>query len=461
MGFSDRALHEGSTGMGKRFFVGQVLGAACFGCSTAALAQVYPAPPLNPHLPPVSVPNSPGAYVVEAPAVPEGSGVADRPRLDYLPVGGRLGSFFLYPNVTVTDRYTDNVRASDAHKFGADSVQALAGAQVISGFTRHQLRAGTWFDRTFVLGHSSENASEYGGVVAGRIDLPQTAVNLGATVERAVVAREDINSPADARSPLRYDRIRGDIGVSHHFNRLGLAAAGSIVRLRYMDVVTDSGAVIDERYQNATQYIGKLAATYTLRPGFDLLAQGVYTRLSYALPPNDPAQPGGLNRDSHGWRTEAGVRLSLTRVLYGEVRLGYLTRDYADPSLKRARGFAYGADLLWNPTGITSVRLNADRRVEEASSTTAAGNRVTDFGVRIEHELLRNLILTTGGRRLRLTPLGPGASSTEWRGDVGAKYLLNHQLALQLAYAHASRSSLDPVREYVENVGTVSVTLSL
>lgn len=442
---------------------GALVAALTPGAGGVALAQpVIQLPPrLDPHLPAVGVPASPGGWVPMPSGVPEGVSVEDRPRIDYQPVGGRLGSFFLYPDAKVTDRYTDNVRASDAHKFGGDAVMLGAGAQLISAFSRHQLRAGAWYERTMFIDHSSESSSEYGGAVSGRLDFQDSVLTLRGSAERAVVPRDDVNNIPTARSPQSYDRLRGDIGVVHHFNRLTISARGTIARVSYLNVIDDSGQTIDQRYQNATSYSGVAEVAYNLRPGFDVFARGVYTKLSYSLPANDPAQPGGLDRDSHGWRPEGGVRLALTRVLYGEIRLGYLTRDYADPRLLRARGFAYGGDLLWNPTALTSIRINADRRIEEASSTTAAGNRVTEFGIGIGHELRRNILVTANGRRRRYTPLGPGISSTEWSGEVGARYFLNRQFSLNAGYRYSTRNAADPARAYAENIFTCGITVAL
>ena len=429
--------------------------------SIDAMAQAAGATVLSPSLQAVSAPNSPGGYAPPDQPVPEGISVASRPRADYLPIGGRIGSFFLYPELTVSGRYTDNVRANDAVKFGDGSVRAAGGAQVVSGFGRHELRAGGWFNRTFFLNHSDENASQYGGAVAGRADLPGTTVWLKGTAERRVLPREDFNSPGNSRSPLSYNRLEGSVDVERKIARFSVGAGASVARLSYLNVVDDSGALLDQRWRDVSgsNFHGELG--YALNPAFRIIARGEYNLMSYALPASDPAQPGGLDRDSHGWRMEGGVRVSLSRVVVGELRIGYLERTYDDPRLLATRGLSFHGDLLWNVTSLTSVRFNADRRIEEAASTTAAGNRVTEFGVSVEHELMRNLIVTASGRHLHYQPLGPTLAGDDWVGRVGARWLINRRFTGTLEYRRSSRDMSDITRDFVQNAVTAGITLML
>ena len=435
-------------------------GWALLGCAGAARAQPVPTT-VNANLPPVTVPLAPGGYRKPGDPVPEGVGVAERVRDDYLPVGGRIGSFFLFPSFSVTERYSDNVRASDAVEFGDDSVTLEGGAQLVSGFSRHSLKLGGWVERSFYLHHTDENASQYGGSFAGRIDLPRTTIDLGTTVERRLLPREDFNSPVTARSPLPYDRVHGSLGITQTFNRLSVAVSGAITRLTYLNVIDDNGVVLDERYRSATVVGGVVELTYSVRPGFAAFARGSVTRVSYLLSPVDPAQPGGLDRDSHGWQAEVGARIDLSRVVYAVIRVGYLSRTYDDPRLREARGVSFGADVLWNVTALTSLRFSADRRIEQNDSQFAAGNRVTEFGVAIEHELRRNVILTAKGSHTHFEPLGPVPANDQWRVAAGARYLLNRRFSLKIDYRHDQRTAVDPTRSFAENAVMLGLTLTL
>lgn len=450
---------------------GMVAGVLClaFGphSGDVALAQVKPEPQpvgvsvLSTNLQPIAAPSAPGGYAPPDVPVPEGISVASRPRSDYLPVGGRLGSFFLYPELTVTERYTDNVRATDAIRFGSHSVRVAGGAQVVSGFSRHELRAGGWFNRNFFFGHGDENASQYGGAVAARADLPGTTVRLRASAERRVLSREDFNSPNSARSPLSFNRLGGSLDVERRISRFSIAAGGTVARLRYLNVIDDSGVITDQRWRDVTTYTARAEAGYEFNPGFRAIVRGEYYRADYALPANDPAQPGGLDRDSRGWRIEGGVRKALSRVLTGEIRVGYLDRRYADPRLLKASGLSFSGDLLWNVTSLTSLRFRADRRIDEAASAVAAGNRVTEFGTVVEHELRRNVIVTAAADYGRISPLGPSPVATQWSVRGGARLLLDRNLSATLEFRHAERDSVDPLHDYTASSGMAGVMLTL
>jgi hypothetical protein len=403
---------------------------------------------------------SPGGYAPPQPAVPEGVGVADRPRIDYLPIGGRVGSFFLYPNAELTSGVSDNIRATDTGKISDAYVRAQGGAQVVSNFSRHRIKAGVFVAHPFYVDHPKEGITQYGGSLDTTLDIDRmTQADITVTAGRSIVERTDFNSPVGAASPIAYDHASARFNLSHAFNRLSVYGTGKVTGFSYRDGVTDAGVPISQRYRDMIVYDAVQETRYNLYPGFDALLHLSYNRESYSLPASDPAQPGNLDRSSTGWTVEGGGRVELTGTLYGEIRLGYLWRNYDDPRLRAARGFSFDGNLLWNATGTTTLRLRGARQVEEAASTTAAGNLVTTATIGLDHEMMRNLILSLDGGYMRLAPLGTGNSADLWTGALAARYLISRRFTLKGNLSHAARSSLD--RSHVFKVNTAWLTLSL
>ncbi|MEJ2459993.1 MAG: outer membrane beta-barrel protein [Novosphingobium sp.] len=191
-----------------------------------------------------------------------------------------------------------------------------------------------------------------------------------------------------------------------------------------------------------------------------VIVRGVADKTNYTLSPNDPLQPTALNRDSKGLRVEGGFRFDITSLLYGEVRAGYFQRNYADPTLEDTSGLSFGADLLWNVTPLTTLKVGADRRVDEAASTTIAGNRTTQFDASVDHELLRNLILSGDFMYRRIAPLGPLRASDEFYARAGARILLNRQLSIRASYRYAKRNSNVAARAFSENRAMLAAVLT-
>lgn len=394
-------------------------------------------------------------------AKPDERSVAERYRPEYQPIGGRLGSFFLYPSLKVTSIATDNVLASDADKRSDAFAEVLGDAQLRSNWSRHSLNLDAFVSQSVHARQSTEDATEYGGQIDGRLDATRDAnIGLVLRAERLVEDRSSYTSPTGAREPVRYGQLTGVLTSEQTFDRLELLTTVSVLRQRFRDTRANDGTLLSQKYRDVTIVSAGGSATYALTPDFGLLLSGTVDKRSYALPASDPLQPGNVDRDSSGGRIEAGVRLSLTSLLYGQIRAGYLVRHYVDGTLRDASGASFGADVLWNVTPLTSVRLSADRRVDEASSATIAGNRVTELSTTVDHELLRNVILTGVLRYADIAPLGPAPSSTEFGGRLAGRYLANRRLSLRGSYNYGQRLSDVPGRQYHENRGTLEVLLA-
>lgn len=383
---------------------------------------------------------------------PEGTGVADRPRPEYAPIGGRIGSFFVYPEFGLAAEITDNALASATDRRSDLDALLTSKVRLQSGFTRHALDLTAHFDQSLHVRQTSEDAPRYGARLGGRYDIGAGSwFAASATADREVEPRTSFNSPTGASEPSRFDRRGITLSAQRTVNRLTLGAGAAVTALRFEPVDFPDGERLSQRYRNSNSYAGNLLVGYEFRPGIRAIARAMFDRIDYTLPADDPRQPAHLRRDSRGLRVEAGLRFELTTLLTGEARVGYLRRDYRSPQLRDTSGPSFSADLLWNVTGLTSLRFSADRRVDEAASATIAGNRVTELGLAADHEYRRNLILSAGVRHLTIAPLGPSPTSREVRADAGARLLVSRRLSVRVSYRFADRNSADASHAYREN----------
>lgn len=418
----------------------------------------------------LTVPNAAVAQITGQIIVPRGASievdpdavsVADRPRYDYAPVGGRLGSFFLYPTITTSVVATDNVRASEVDKRSDVFALMEAQARLSSIWSIHALNVELFADQSVHARLGTEDASQYGGQVDGRLDLARDGnITLKVRAEHLLEERSSFTSPTGARRRVPYDTARVALGGTQTFSRFTMASELSYQTVSYDDTVAGDGSALSQRFRDARIFGADASIAYQISPGYSLLLRGIADRRDYPLDALSPLQPGNLDRTSSGGRIEAGVKLSLASLLYGQLRVGYLVRNYADPRFQDSSGASFGGDLLWNPTRLTSVRLTADRRIDEANSLDAAGVRITEVGTTVDHELQRNLILTGNVRYVDFTPLGPVGDSTEWGGRVSARYLANRRISLRGTYLYTDRTSADPGRAFKENRATITAQLT-
>ena len=382
--------------------------------------------------------------VATAQSVAPRGGVADRARPAFDAPGIRAGSFLLFPTVTGRAEYDDNVLASAAGKQGDRIFYLEPELRIRSDLGRHAVDGKVYYHRSFHDKLGSEDATEYGATGRGVVDMTRrTRIKLSGGYERNAENRRSLASFSGSRSPVRFDMSSASLGLEQEVSDFTLSGKGDYQRIAYADTTDALGNVIDLKFRNLKVRSATAQIDYRLRSGTTAFVRAIKESRRYDLRPGDPGFDPftQTDRSADGLRIEGGVGLELTSLIYGNVRIGYLRERYTDPKLRDVDGLSYGADLLWNVTPLTTLRFTATRSVDVTSSQTTAGNLRNEFSAKVDHELLRYVILSAGLRRAHIDPAGPTAKSREFEGDVGVRYLMNRQVELRGGFAYEERSS--------------------
>ena len=400
--------------------------------------------------------------VAQAQEVPPNVGVADRARPAFDALGIRAGSVLVFPAITGRIEYDDNVLASPAGKRGDSVFYVEPEVRVRSDFSRHAFDTRFYYGRSFHNKLGGEDTSEYGAIGRGVLDVTRrTRIRLGGSYEHNAENRSSLSSFTGSRTPVKYDRLAGSLGIEQEVGDFILLGRGEYRRVSYEDAVDPLGNPIDLEFRNLRTKTATGQISYRLRSGTTAFVRVSADRRRYDLRPGDPGFDPftQTDRSSNGLRAEAGLGLELTRLIYGNIRVGYLRQKYADIKLRDTSGLSYGADILWNVTPLTTFRLTADRSVDETSSQTTAGNLRSEFTAKVDHELLRYVILSAGARYARINPAGPTARSREVEANVGVRYLMNRYMELRGGYSYEKRSSNANVIRFSSNRVFVGLTL--
>lgn len=403
------------------------------------------------------------ASVAQAQDIPPNVGVADRQRPAFDALGLRAGSLEFFPSITGRAEYDDNVLASAAGKQGDKIFYVKPELRVRSDFGRHAFDAKIYYNRSYHAKLSTEDVSEYGANGRGVIDLTRrTRIRLTGAAERSAENRSSLGSFSGSRTRVKFDRYSGSAGLEQEVGDFVLLGKGEYRRLRYMDAVDPLGNEISLKFRNLKVRTGTGQIAYKLRSGTTAFVRVQGEKRTYDLRPGDVGfDPITLtDRSSKGLKAEAGLGLELTSLIYGNIRLGYIKQNYADPKLRDVSGLSYGADLLWNITPLTSLKFTADRAVDETSSQITAGNLRSEFTANVDHELLRNLILSAGGRYARINPAGLSPKSREYEAKIGARYLLpNRFMELRAGYSFEKRASDNQIIQFSSNNFFIALTI--
>jgi hypothetical protein len=384
--------------------------------------------------------------------------VAERPRPEYDPAGVQVRAWFLRPEMVSEVGYSDNVFAEENSE---DSDVYLSLRPRLEGETtwsRHGARFAVGAERTFF--NDTPKNDEFSPYAEGelRLDIGRDgAISLGGRTANDSEGRTSPDQPAAALSPVEYDINEVVLGARYTFNRVRVSARALSRDLDYEDALSAAGVVLDQDDRDRTEREISVRGEYAMSPSFAIVAEAGANNREYDL--NPPAV--AVNRESNGRSYTVGANFDVARLARGEVTVGYLEQEYKDASIGDINGLALNARLDWFPTDRTTIGFTASRTVAETGLTFAAGAEQTAIGVRVDHELRRNVILSgalSGGAR---DYQGIDREDDLRRGELSVRYLVNRRVELRAGYALESQSSEGAARDRDFDVGTGFVALAL
>ena len=133
-----------------------------------------------------------------------------------------------------------------------------------------------------------------------------------------------------------------------------------------------------------------MRTSYDLMPGIKPFVETTYDTREHDI----QFDRFGLQRDSTGWSVKGGTTFEFSRKLIGEVAVGYLERDYKDPSLQQLQGVLFDAALIYSMSALTNVKLTAATVAGETTVPGTAGILTRNAGIEVSHAFRRWLIGT-------------------------------------------------------------------
>ena len=95
-----------------------------------------------------------------------------------------------------------------------------------------------------------------------------------------------------------------------------------------------------------------------------------------------------------GASVKVGGAVDLFGSLTGEMAVGYLQRDYQDPTLPNVGGVIGDGSLIWQATPLTTAKLTATSQVYETVVDGASGRVQPRHRLEVDHAFLTWLIGT-------------------------------------------------------------------
>ncbi|MEJ8566877.1 outer membrane beta-barrel protein [Elongatibacter sediminis] len=379
--------------------------------------------------------------------------VAAHPQ-DYKPLGIRAGAFMLHPGVQVGAEYTDNVLFSDGEKSSDTIFHVRPYISAQSTWSQHSLNVSLSADIARHADFSVRDYEDYFFGVSGRVDV-KTRSYLTYSVDYLDL-HEDLNSRGSEQGiePTRYNSTGFTLGYDHTFNRLSLGASYGWSQFDYDNVLDANGEIIDNQDRDRD------SNTYSLRAGYQFRTdQQVYVSYTgYSRDFDQQFDRNGYERAGDGYSVNGGLRLSITGKLNGNIFASYHNRDFDDPRLPSADGFAGGAGLTWLPTQLTTVYASMASSIEDTTNRDSSGYLQRIYTLRADHELRRHLQLNTfvsyrtyDYQPIENAPETARSQDDSWRAGFGANWFINRHAYLNASYTWESLDSSVANDDYTVN----------
>jgi hypothetical protein len=382
-------------------------------------------------------------------------GVLDRPRPAYAAQPVRAGRFEILPQLLGTLENDDNVFATERDTVSDAILRLRPRVAVNRPDPDLSLSLAGEAELTRYASRQSENSDAYALEGRARYVVDRdTNVDLRLLRARAIEERTDPSSLNGLARPNRFDVTEAYGEVRREVGRARVRTTLDWERRDYRDNRTRLGAGVDQDFRDRATLTLGVIGEYALSPSFAVFVAGSANKRDYR--PRIGPLPA---RDSRGWDVAAGASFELGKLMRGALRLGYLKQDYRSPVFRDVGGVLVRGELSYFVTPLVTVTATADRSVVETGVVEAAGYLRTAAGVRVDYELLRNLILQgeAGYEKRRFNAVE--RRDDRFAAGLSATWLINRRLSLKGELRHRGQDSAGPFpgRQFAQNRALVSL----
>ncbi|MEZ5998291.1 MAG: outer membrane beta-barrel protein [Hyphomonas sp.] len=320
--------------------------------------------------------------------------VMERRQPEFDPEPIRLGAFLVDATGIVGVTSNSNVYASALSEESDVITRIGATIAARTDWSVHEIGADLSAFRNEFSDFSDESNSELRAALRGRLDVTRD-LKLGASVftENRTEPRTDPSNANGLQKPIEYTRSGFELQANYLNDRFRWTNAVGITKSDFKDGrQIGTNIVVDQDFRDHDSTTGRSRLSYAVTPNVAVFAQGTMHEESY-----DSTQliGGALrSRDSTGYTVAGGFDFELTALVRGDVAVGYMSEDKDDPFFKDVDGLSLDGRVLWFPTRLTTATFTAGRHVQDVGLFASPSVLVTDFGVRVDHELKRNIILS-------------------------------------------------------------------
>lgn len=309
----------------------------------------------------------------------------------YQPKGIDLGQYLLLPKLEIDEFYNTNLYATRDNRRSDFVTVVRPEVKLRSRFKEHALNVSLMAERFRHNRQHKEDRLDLQAEIDGRYDFSsETQANV---FQQFFSRHEDRGSPDDAggTEPAATRGFVNRTNVKHQFGRFTTIGEVGIDRRLFDNVPTSLGTVIPNRDRDRWELLSRGRLAYELFPGYAAVTEISANQRRY----DQDRDRNGYDRNSWGYRAEAGIGVDISNLIRGDFLVGYFAQDYRDQRLRDPRSVSVRAVFNWTPSTLTIVVPSLERTVTETTTSGSSALVRTGASLNVRHELERNIVLSS------------------------------------------------------------------
>ncbi|WP_162901672.1 outer membrane beta-barrel protein [Breoghania sp. L-A4] len=348
--------------------------------------------------------------------------------------GIRAGSFLVFPELTLRGGVTDNASGAPGGASGS-LYRVEPGLRLRSDWERHAYELSLRGSYKGYIDDPDDNAPSLDYSSSLRIDATdETTLEGTLTYALATEGRSTAESAGNTGKRVLSHDLEGTLSATREVGLIAATLRGSVGGSAY------TGGTGTSR-NNAVASAG-LRLGYDFRAAISPFAEAAVLGRMYENAPG---------RDALGYELRGGLAIDRGDKLSGEVAVGYHLEDLEGTGFKTLEGVLVEAALVWSPSRLTTVTLNASTAFEATSLAGSSGSIVYGGDATVAHSLTSDLAVDAGGTAAYRRYQGLDLEELTLSGSVGATYAITSYAAVQARYTYEWFDSTQAGSNYTSN----------
>ncbi|NQY97391.1 MAG: outer membrane beta-barrel protein [Henriciella sp.] len=366
------------------------------------------------------------------------------------PVPLRLGAFEARPVLLLSARSRSNIFLSETNEQSDTLVVAAPSISMASTWSRHQIGFDAAVRHEEYMDLSSQSATQYGLRGFGRLDVSSSFGVAGSVFQyNQRESRLDVGAVQGGFEPIEFVRTGAEVNAAYATDRIRINGNFGVTDVDFEDAQGAGMIILDQDFRDAEITTAGISAQYAVTRDWAVIGEVSTVDREYAAT--------GSNRDISGITYRGGVNFELPVNLRGQVTAQYQDFDPDDPALSNIQQTGLSANVQWFPTQLTTANFFASQSVSDAGNTADSNALVTRYGAGVDHELLRNLVLSSNVyfETREFNPSNREDEQTVF--SASANWKLNPNVHIRGGYSFATQDS--PVASFDDQRFTIALRI--